>query len=148
MSFKVRQSFWSLESVRSLTMEGFNENISQEYWRRVNQSGLPNLTLWNLNDVGQLDLEFESFGNLSSLQLISYLFFVTIAYNCYYTLLFIFRSGIGLLYVNASVWQMLRGSIIIFTGIFSVSNCMLYNVDFIKVCQVILCRNVVQHWKN
>lgn len=29
--------------------------------------------------------------------------------------------GIGLLYVNASVWQMLRGSIIIFTGVLSVS---------------------------
>lgn len=28
-------------------------------------------------------------------------------------------AGIGLLYVNASVWQMLRGSIIIFTGILS-----------------------------
>ncbi|KXJ24479.1 solute carrier family 35 member F6 [Exaiptasia diaphana] len=28
-------------------------------------------------------------------------------------------GGIGLLYVNASVWQMLRGSIIIFTGILS-----------------------------
>jgi len=30
-------------------------------------------------------------------------------------------SGIGLLYVDASVWQMLRGSIIIFAGILSVS---------------------------
>ena len=29
-------------------------------------------------------------------------------------------AGIGLLYVSASVWQMLRGSIIIFTGILSV----------------------------
>jgi len=28
-------------------------------------------------------------------------------------------SGIGLLYVDASIWQMLRGSIIVFTGIFS-----------------------------
>ncbi|KAJ7382382.1 hypothetical protein OS493_035444 [Desmophyllum pertusum] len=28
-------------------------------------------------------------------------------------------GGIGLLYVNASVWQMLRGSIIIFTGVLS-----------------------------
>ncbi|XP_065665184.1 solute carrier family 35 member F6 isoform X2 [Hydra vulgaris] len=28
-------------------------------------------------------------------------------------------SGIGLLYVDASVWQMLRGSIIVFTGVFS-----------------------------
>ena len=34
-------------------------------------------------------------------------------------------SAIGLLYVSASVWQMLRGSLIIFTGILSVSirNC-------------------------
>ena len=30
------------------------------------------------------------------------------------------RAGIGLLYVYASVWQMIRGSIIIFTGILSV----------------------------
>ncbi len=30
-------------------------------------------------------------------------------------------TGIGLLYVAASVWQMLRGSIILFTGTFSVS---------------------------
>ena len=35
--------------------------------------------------------------------------------------LLIFSAGIGLLYVNASVWQMLRGSIIIFTGVLSVS---------------------------
>ncbi|XP_065058715.1 solute carrier family 35 member F6-like [Rhopilema esculentum] len=28
-------------------------------------------------------------------------------------------SGIGLLYVDASIWQMLRGSIIVFTGVFS-----------------------------
>lgn len=36
-------------------------------------------------------------------------------------LIFSFLLGIGLLYVNASVWQMLRGSIIIFTGVLSVS---------------------------
>lgn len=36
-------------------------------------------------------------------------------------LTFSFLLGIGLLYVNASVWQMLRGSIIIFTGVLSVS---------------------------
>ena len=32
-------------------------------------------------------------------------------------------SGIGLLYVPASVWQMLRGAIIIFAGILSVRCC-------------------------
>lgn len=32
-----------------------------------------------------------------------------------------FILAIGLLYVKASVWQMLRGSIIIFTGLLSVS---------------------------
>ena len=35
--------------------------------------------------------------------------------------LFHFTLAIGLLYVKASVWQMLRGSIIIFTGLLSVS---------------------------
>ena len=34
----------------------------------------------------------------------------------------ILSSGIGLVYVDASVWQMLRGSIIIFAGILSVSD--------------------------
>lgn len=36
-------------------------------------------------------------------------------------------GGIGLVYCSASIWQMLRGSIIIFTGIMSVSTivCML-----------------------
>ena len=29
-------------------------------------------------------------------------------------------GGIGLVYVSASIWQMLRGSIIIFTGVLSV----------------------------
>ena len=43
----------------------------------------------------------------------------------HYSPFFIFSLlGIGLLYINASVWQMLRGSIIIFTGVLSVSiNC-------------------------
>lgn len=37
------------------------------------------------------------------------------------TTVFSHFAGIGLLYVTASVWQMLRGSLIVFTGIFSVS---------------------------
>ena len=37
-------------------------------------------------------------------------------------------TGIGLVYVDASVWQMLRGSIIIFAGILSVSGLGLYQL--------------------
>ena len=50
--------------------------------------------------------------------------FAYIVYWLFFLVGFVF-SAIGLLYVSASVWQMLRGSIIIFTGILSVSirNC-------------------------
>ena len=51
-------------------------------------------------------------------------YFYVVVYFCFYfyEINMFILIGIGLLYVDASVWQMLRGSIIIFTGIFSVSN--------------------------
>ena len=55
------------------------------------------------------------------------------SHSYYFSLL-----GIGLLYINASVWQMLRGSLIIFTGVLSVS-IWIFLIYFFSFC--IWCRN-------
>ena len=52
-------------------------------------------------------------------------------------------SGIGLLYVNASVYQMLRGSIIIFTGILSVSTWEKLNFCLLAIMCIIMYISIV-----
>lgn len=44
-------------------------------------------------------------------------------------LVIILLLGIGLLYIDASIWQMLRGSLIVFAGILSV--CFVLEINFI-----------------
>ena len=66
---------------------------------------------------------------------------ILILKDCYLLHMYIFFSGIGLIYVDASVWQMLRGAIIIFAGILSVNTKSFYVI--IKFSKSILTLTMV-----